>query len=137
MTPRILIVEDESYLLEAYRAKLGRDGAFDIVTAECLEEVDSLIEEGKGATFDAIVVDGCFPHAKGGDPYPAPGRACNGEKLVLWLRGPRVRYAGPILACSSMPELNQKMVEAGATRGVQKGLGVCDALSELFPSAPA
>ena len=137
MPPRILIVEDEPFVLEAYRAKLGRDGAFDVVTAECFEDVDALIEEGKGAAFDAIAVDGCFPHAKGGDPYPAPGRACNGEKLVLWLRGGRVGYKGPILACSSMPELNQKMVEAGATRAVQKGLGVCQALAELFPSAPA
>ncbi len=137
MTPRILIVEDEPYVLEAYRAKLGRGGAFDVVTAECFEDVDGLIEEGKDVAFDAIAVDGCFPYAKGGDPYPERGRVCNGVKLVRWLRGPRVRYAGPILACSSMPELNQKMVEAGATRGVQKGLGVCDALAELFPSAPA
>ena len=137
MPPRILIVEDEPYVLEAYRAKLGRDGAFEVVTAECFEEVDLLIEEGKEPAFDAIAVDGCFPHAKGGDPYPAPGRACNGEKLVLWLRGGRVGYRGPILACSSMPELNAKMVAAGATRAVVKGYGVCDALEALFPPTSA
>lgn len=133
--PKILIVEDEKNLLEAYQAKLGHDGAFDVVTAECFDDVDGLIEEGKGAAFDAIAVDGCFPYSKGGDPFPAPGRACNGEKLVLWLRGPRVRYAGPIIACSSLPEFNEKMVAAGATRAAVKGYGVIDAIMEIFRSS--
>lgn len=137
MPRRILIVEDETFVLEAYRAKLCRGDAFEVVTAQTFEEVDRLIEEGKGAAFDAIVVDGCFPYEAGGDPYPERGRACNGEKLVLWLRGGRVGYQGPILACSSMPELNEKMVAAGATRAVSKGYGVCDALEALFPPTSA
>jgi|GEM_PF-3036044 len=135
MPHRILIVEDEPLVLEAYRAKLCRPGALDIVTAETLEDAIEAVE-GK-PPYDAIAVDGCFPHHAGGDPYPERGRACNGEKFVLWLRGGRVGYRGPILACSSMPELNEKMVAAGATRAVVKGYGVCDALEALFPPTSA
>lgn len=135
MPRKILIVEDEKLVLEAYRAKLCHDGAFDVATAETLDDAIDAVE--KGGPFDAIAVDGCFPYEAGGDPFPEPGRVCNGVKLVLWLRGGRVRYAGPILACSSMPELNAKMVEAGATRAVVKGYGLCDALAELFPPTSA
>ena len=133
MPHKILIVEDETFVLEAYRARLG--AAFDVSTAETLDEACRLVEEG--AVFEAIVVDGCFPHHPGADPFPERGRACNGEKLILWLRGGRVGYAGPIFACSSLPELNDRMVDAGATRAVAKGHGVVDALIALFPQAPA
>lgn len=135
MSHKILIVEDEKYVLMAYREKLCHDGEFDVVTAETLDDAIEAVE--RQGPFEAIAVDGCFPHHAGGDPFPEPGRVCNGVKLVLWLRGARVRYAGPIFACSSMSELNDKMVEAGATRAVIKGYGVLDALAELFPSTPA
>ena len=133
MPRKILIVEDETFVLEAYRARLG--AAFDVSAAETLDDACRLIEEG--GVFEAIVVDGCFPHHAGADPFPERGRACNGEKFVLWLRGSRVGYAGPILACSSLPEFNDKMVAAGATRAVAKGHGVLEALAALFPQAPA
>lgn len=135
MPPKILIVEDETYVLAAYRARLSLDGAFDVATAETLEDAIRAFEEG--GPFDAIAVDGCFPYHVGADPYPEPGRACNGEKLVLWLRNSRAGYEGPILVCSSMSELNVKMLAAGATRAVAKGYGLCDALTELFPPKPA
>ncbi len=135
MSHKILIVEDEKLVLEAYRAKLRHDGDFDVVTAETLEDAVEAVESQ--GPFEAIAVDGCFPHHAGADPFPEPGRACNGVKLVLWLRGGRVGYAGPIFACSSMPDLNDKMVEAGATRAVVKGYGLCDALAALFPPTSA
>ncbi len=134
MPHRILIVEDEPLVLEAYRAKLCHDGAFELVTAETLDDAIRAVEEH--GPFEAIVVDGCFPHHAGADPFPERGRACNGEKLVRWLRR-RAGYEGPILACSSSSEFNDKMVAGGATRAVVKGYGVCDAFAELFPPASA
>lgn len=133
MPHKILIVEDEANVLLAYRARLEPDGAFEVATAETLEDAIRAVEER--GPFEAVVVDGCFPHAAGDDPFPAPGRACNGEKFVRWLRR-QAGHDGPILACSSLRDLNDKMVACGATRAVAKGYGVLDALAELFP-APA
>ncbi|HTK59869.1 MAG TPA: hypothetical protein VL283_01555 [Candidatus Baltobacteraceae bacterium] len=136
MPKKILIVEDETSLLEAYRARIVVDGLpLDVSTAETLVDAVCAIEED--GPFEAIVVDGCFPHHAGADHLPEPGRACNGEKFVLWLRGSRVGYAGPIIACSSISEFNDKMVAAGATRAAVKGYGVIDALAALFPPTPA
>lgn len=132
--PKILIVEDETSLLEAYRARLS-DARFELIGAATL--VEAMEAVGSAGPFDAIAVDGCFPYDAGGDPYPERGRACNGEKFVGWLRGPRVRYAGPILACSSMSELNDKMLRCGATSGPGKGIPLCDAIMALFPPTPA
>ena len=134
MPRKILIVEDETTLLEAYRAALA-DSGIEIVGAATVIEAMRVVEND--GPFDAIAVDGCFPYDVGGEPYPERGRACNGEKLVGWLRGRRVGYAGPILACSSMPELNDKMVQCGATSGPGKGRALCDAIKALFPPTPA
>lgn len=127
MPPRILIVEDAEYLLEAYRAALEHDGACDVVGATTLLEAIAAVEADPA--FEAIAVDGCFPHDAGDEPNPEPGRACNGEKFILWLRR---HYAGPIIACSSEPKFNDRMIECGATRAAGKGSGVCDALLAIL-----
>lgn len=131
--PKILIVEDETDLLEAYRAAIA-DRRIEIVCASTM--VEALMAVERDGPFDAIAVDGCFPYDAGGDPFPEPGHACNGQKFIGWIRSPRIQYAGPILACSSMDELNAKMLQWGATQAPGKGRALCEAIKALFPPTP-
>lgn len=125
---KVLIVEDEALLLEAYVAKLAFDGII-VVGAETLMEAVAAFEANPDLA--AVAVDGLFPHSAGGSHLPDPGRLSNGEKFVLFLKGER--FAGPIYACSSLPKLCQKMRDLGATETCEKGNALCDALRKLLP----
>jgi hypothetical protein len=86
--------------------------------------------------IDAVVVDGCFPHHAGGDPYPERGHPCNGQKFICWFRNSHKGFVGHIIAGSSSSVLNKAMVDSGATLVAAKG-GATTAFSKLFAPKPA
>lgn len=128
MPRKILIVEDEMLLLEAYRDML-KDLDLEILTAVTLLEALDLFEANPDVAL--IAVDGCFPRAAGESPYPEPGRSCSGEKLIV-----NARFRGPIVACSSEGGFNQRMLSAGATHSSDK-LGLCRLIRQILSSMPA
>ena len=130
MPRKILIVEDEALLLEAYRKTL-EDLDLEIRAASTL--LEALEVYGANPDVALIAVDGCFPRAAGESPYPAPGRACSGEKFIAI-----ARYRGPILACSSEASLNARMVAVGGAQAFacEKGRAVCRKIRELLAAPP-
>lgn len=130
MSRKILIIEDETLLVEAYRTALA-DAGLEILTASTLLEALEVFEAHPDVAL--IAVDGCFPRDAGESPYPEPGRACSGEKFIAI-----ARYRGPILACSSEASLNARMVAVGGAQAFacEKGRAVCRKIRELLAAPP-
>lgn len=126
---KILIVEDETLLVEAYRTAL-EDLDLEILSASTLMEALDVFEANPEVVL--VAVDGCFPRDAGESPYPEPGRACSGEKFIV-----NARYRGEIIACSSEPSLSRRMVAAGATRACEKGRPLCQLIRQLLSGPPA
>lgn len=127
---KILMIEDEVPLLEAYQKNL-EDVGLEILTATTL--VDALEILDANPDIRLIAVDGCFPRAAGESATPEPGRLCSGEKFIA-----NSRYHGPIIACSSEAHLNQKMKVMGATHVSGKGHALCNLIRQILslPAAP-
>jgi hypothetical protein len=129
MPRKILLIEDEIVLYEAYKTALADVPDLEILTASTLLDALDILEANPDVVL--IAVDGCFPRAEGESPYPEPGRACSGEKFIV-----NARYRGPILACSSEPSLNDRMIRAGATQVGGKGRALCDAIRAILAALP-
>lgn len=127
-TRKIMIVEDERLLLQAYREAL-KDLGVEILTASTLLEALELFEANRDVAL--IALDGCFPRAEGESPYPDAGMKSSGEKFVL-----NIDYAGPVIACSSDALISRRMVEAGATQACEKGRPLCVLIREILAAAP-
>lgn len=130
MGHKILIIEDETVVLEAYRRVLEDEG-LTVLTATTLLEALDLVEAHPDIAL--VAVDGCFPRAEGESPYPEPGRPCSGEKFIV-----NARFKGPIIACSSEESFNRRMRSAGATHVSVKGRALCALIRTLLglPAAP-
>jgi CheY-like chemotaxis protein len=129
MRRKILIVEDATLVVDAYLALLAGDD-LEILTAATLLGALDLIEAHPDVAL--VVLDGLFPRDEGESPYPEPGRACSGEKFLA-----NARYRGPIIACSSEPSVNERLLRSGATRAVQKGRDVVAAIRETLAALDA
>lgn len=127
MQRKILIVEDATLVLEAYHAYL--DPHLQVLTASTLLEALDVFEAN--TDVELIAVDGLFPHDVGESDMPEPGMRCSGEKFIL-----NIRYAGPVIGCSSEPSLNQRMCAAGATHASEKGRPLLKLICQLLSLPP-
>lgn len=130
MPRKILIIEDEPLVLEAYRDALS-DADLSVLTAETLLEALAVMETNPDIAL--VALDGCFPRDVGEDPVPEPGRPCSGEKLIA--NSPR--FQGLIIACSSEAVLNRRMRTEGATHESAKGDALCRLIRKLLGLPPA
>lgn len=129
MRRKILIVEDATLVVEAYLALLAGED-LEILTAATLLGALDLIRAHPDVAL--VVLDGLFPRADGESPYPDQGMPCSGEKFLAG-----ARYRGPVIACSSEPSLNERLLRCGATRAVQKGRDVVAAIRETLAALDA
>lgn len=129
MARKILIVEDEAPLLIGYREALA-DTGLEVLTASTL--LDALDVFDANPDVELIALDALFPRAEGESPIPEHGRVCSGEKFIA-----NARYRGTIIACSSEPSLNRRLVAAGAKHSSGKGLELCALIRKLLGLPPA
>lgn len=127
MPRKILIVEDAETVLEAYHAYL--DPHLQVLTATTL--LDALEVFEANPDVDLIAVDGLFPRAAGESDVPERGMRCSGEKFIV-----NIRYAGPVIGCSSEDGINQRMRAAGATHVCGKGRDLLRLICELLSIPP-
>lgn len=127
-TPKILAVEDHPTMQEAYLAYARAHGA-DLLQAHSLEEALALVEAHPDIA--AVIVDGWVPYRRGEAVLQHPSETPLTAKLILHLRGPRRRYAGPIIVAAGEPIGRRKLMEAGGTVAVEKAEAVRAALESL------
>jgi DNA-binding response OmpR family regulator len=123
MPRKILIIEDAELLLEGYHAYL--DAHLQVLTATTL--LDALDVFEANTDVELIAVDGLFPRAAGESDVPEQGMRSSGERFIV-----NIRYAGPIIACSSEDSLNQRMRATGATHVSMKGRPLLKLICELL-----
>jgi len=127
MPRKILIVEDAELVLEGYHAYL--DAHLQVLTATTLLEALDVFEANPDV--ELIAVDGLFPRDVGESDQPEQGMRCSGEKFIL-----NIRYVGPVIACSSLEILNERMCALGATHASQKGRPLLKLICELLSLPP-
>lgn len=96
--PKILIVEDEEYLIELLTAFLGEEVR--VVSAKTLTEGERVFKEN--SDIELVVMDCCVP-----------GKTPNSMWLVQKIR--KNGFTGPIIAKSSDPKNFQKLLDTGAS----------------------
>ena len=101
--PKILVVEDDTYVQDVYRRKLTAN--FDLLQATTLNEGERLFQENRDEIV-LVVMDACVP---GGQPNSIP--------LVEEIRK---SFDGPIIASSSDEDYRKILVHAGCSHEAPK-----------------
>lgn len=104
---KILIIEDVEEVVHEYLKELSDLSPYArILAATCFSEALAILRDHPD--ISVIAVDGCFPAEPGGNPDPPDGQPCAGELFVRTVL--EMEYKGIILACSSAPDMNDRMI---------------------------
>lgn len=132
--PKILAVEDHPAVQEGYKAWADSLHLV-LLQAYCLEEALALVEAHPDIA--AVIVDGWVPYRRGGKVLPHPAETPLTARLIMHLRGPHRRYAGPVIVAAGEPIGRRKLMEAGGTVAVEKDDAIRAALKHLgLPMRP-